>query len=534
MARKHVGPRTSNDTMTPATLNGSSAAARQRRGALTDAAVAACIFAARVAAADDSAGTAATAGASGGGGVAEVTVTANRREQNIQDVPIAIQALTGATLQQLNIENFEDAVKYLPNVTVAGGGPGQGDIYMRGLSVGPGSIQGSGAVGAFPNVAVYLDDQAVQLPNRNLDIYAADLERIEVLEGPQGTLFGAGAQAGVIRYITNKPKIDVTEGNVNAGYAYTSHGAHSSNADAMINLPLIANTLAVRAVVYNDSRGGYIDNVPGTFVRQSTDGGIHYAGYVNNVPGPPSALNSVNNNNIVARDINPVTYKGMRVGALWKLNKDWNALLMQSFQDMDAEGVFYQTPQSSGSSPQTLPDLSVQIYNPSDNRDRFENTALTVSGRIGALKLVYSGAYLVRRVEQVADYTNYARGTYADYYQCIHSTPATPGQCYSPSTTWHDHERDVHQSHEMRLSTPDDWRLRGIGGVFWENYAIHEETDWLYKTRRDSPMSVRHRERTLTIRTSVTTTKRSSMTSCEATNSGRHSPHSTLTSCQKP
>src|ERR1700736_247892 len=242
MARKHVGPRTSNDTMTGATLNVSSAAMPQRRRALTDAAVAACIFAARVAAADDAAGTAATAGASGGGGVAEVTVTANRREQNIQDVPIAIQALTGTTLQQLSIENFEDAVKYLPNVTVAGGGPGQGDIYMRGLSVGPGSIQGSGAVGAFPNVAVYLDDQAVQLPNRNLDIYAADLERIEVLEGPQGTLFGAGAQAGVIRYITNKPKIDVTEGNVNAGYAYTSHGAHSSNADAMINLPLIANT----------------------------------------------------------------------------------------------------------------------------------------------------------------------------------------------------------------------------------------------------------------------------------------------------
>ena len=482
MARKHVGPRTSNDTMTGATLNVSSAAVPQRRRALTDAAVAACIFAARVAAADDAAGTAATAGASGGGGVAEVTVTANRREQNIQDVPIAIQALTGTTLQQLSIENFEDAVKYLPNVTVAGGGPGQGDIYMRGLSVGPGSIQGSGAVGAFPNVAVYLDDQAVQLPNRNLDIYAADLERIEVLEGPQGTLFGAGAQAGVIRYITNKPKIDVTEGNVNAGYAYTSHGAHSSNADAMINLPLIANTLAVRAVIYNDSRGGYIDNVPGTFVRQSTDGGIHYAGYVNNVPGPASALNSVNNNNIAARDINPVTYKGMRVGALWKLNEDWNALLMQSFQDMDAEGVFYETPQSSGSSPQTLPDLSVQIYNPSDNRDRFENTALTVSGRIGALKFVYSGAYLVRRVEQVADYTNYARGTYADYYQCIHSTPDTPGQCYSPSTTWHDHERDVHQSHEMRLSTPDDWRLRGIGGIFWENYAIHEETDWLYKT----------------------------------------------------
>src|SRR5258705_12667751 len=117
---------------------------------------------------------------------------------------------------------------------------------MRGLSVGPTVIQGNGAVGDYPNVAVYLDEQSVQVPGRNLDVYAADIERIEVLEGPQGTLFGAGAQAGVLRYITNKPKLDVTEGKVNAGYAYTSGGDNSSNVDATINLPLIPDTLAVR------------------------------------------------------------------------------------------------------------------------------------------------------------------------------------------------------------------------------------------------------------------------------------------------
>ena len=69
----------------------------------------------------------------------------------------------------------------------------------------------SGFIGIFPNVAVYLDEQSAQLPDRNLDIYAADLDRIEILEGPQGTLFGAGAEAGVVRYITNKPKLNVTE-----------------------------------------------------------------------------------------------------------------------------------------------------------------------------------------------------------------------------------------------------------------------------------------------------------------------------------
>jgi outer membrane receptor protein involved in Fe transport len=453
---------------------------RPPRFARVDLAVAACLLAARVAAAGE-ASTAASGDSTAGVELQEITVTANRRVENAQDVPIAIQALTGEALQQLSIENFDDVVKYLPNVTMAGGGPGQSNIYMRGLSIGPGTIQGSGAVGDFPNVAVYLDDQSAQLPNRNLDIYAADLERIEVLEGPQGTLFGAGAEAGVVRYITNKPKLNVTEGDVNAGYAYTAHGDHSSNVDAMINLPLIEDTLAVRAAIYNDSRGGYINNVPGTFVRQSGDAGIHYAGYTNNIPGPASALNSVNNNNLVGNAINPVTYQGIRVGALWKINEDWTALLVQSYQDMDAQGVFYETPQASGTG-QNLPDLSVQLYNPSYDKDRFENTAITVNGKVGPLSLVYSGAYLVRNVEQVQDYTAYARGTYTDYYQCIPPSGSTAAQCYSPSATWHDQERDVHQSHELRLTTPDDWRLRAVGGIFWENYLIHEQTDWMYKT----------------------------------------------------
>jgi iron complex outermembrane receptor protein len=452
-----------------------------------DLAISACLLVSRAAPADETPALASTAPDSGQ--LSEVTVTAQRRTENLQNVPIAIQALTSQDLQQLSVENFDDVVKYLPNVTVAGNGPGQGNIYMRGLSVGPGTIQGGGAVGDFPNVAVYLDDQSVQLPGRNLDLYAADLERIEVLEGPQGTLFGAGAEAGVVRYITNKPKINVTEGNVDAGYATTAHGDPSSNADATINLPLIADTLAVRAVIYSDSRGGYINNVPGTFARENSDPSIHYANYPYGCGGAggiacqvPPGSPTVSNSNLVANAINPVTYQGLRAGALWKLNDDWSALLVQSYQNMQADGVFYETPQTSGTAPVNLPDLSVQLYNPSYDKDRFENTALTVNGRIGALNFVYSGDYLVRNVDQVQDYTNYARGTYTDYYQCVASTPAVAGKCYSPSTTWQDHERDVHQSHEMRLSTPGDWRLRAIGGIFWENYLIHEQTDWLYKT----------------------------------------------------
>jgi iron complex outermembrane recepter protein len=423
--------------------------------------------------------------------IQQITVTAQRRTENMQDVPITIQALTGETLSQLNVQTFDDFVKYLPNVTASSNGPGQGNVYMRGLSTGGAGNQGSGVVGSFPNVAIYLDEQSGQVPGRNLDVYAADLERIEVLEGPQGTLFGAGAEAGVLRYITNKPKLDVTEGSFDAGYAYTSHGDPSSNVTAVINLPLIADTLAVRGVIYDDTRGGYINNVPGTFVRSSTDPGIHYASYTNDIPAYTAGHGNINNNNLVGNAINPVTYQGLRLSALYKFNEDWNALLVQSYQDMNAQGVFYETPNSSGPAVAPnpggpvsvpLPDLSVQLYNPSFDKDRFENTSLTINGRIGPLKLVYAGSYLVRNVEQVQDYTNYARGVYADYYQCVAGANGGPGQCYSPSTTWHDTERDTHNSQELRLSTPDDWRIRGIGGLFWEDYSIHEATNWQYKT----------------------------------------------------
>jgi iron complex outermembrane receptor protein len=420
--------------------------------------------------------------------IQEITVTAQRRTENIQDVPITIQALTAETLTQLSVTTFDDYVRYLPNVTVASNGPGQGEIYMRGLSVGNAGTQSSGSIGGFPNVAIYLDEQSGQLPSRNLDVYAADLERIEVLEGPQGTLFGAGAQAGVIRYITNKPKLDVTEGNVDAGYGVTAHGDPNTDMTAVLNLPLIADTLAVRAVIYNDRRGGYIDNVPGTFTRKDTDLGIYYAH--NPGGGVPAGSPVINNASIVGNAINPVTYTGGRAELLYKINEDWNILLSQTYQNMDSEGVFYQMPYSSDGVP--LQPLEVTLFNNSYDKDDFENTAWTVNGKFGDLKAVYTGGYLVRHVNQVADYTNYARGVYADYYQCFGpgtgyavnggaGDPNLKSTCFSPSSTWRETERNEHLSNEFRLSTPDDGRLRGIVGVFYEQNKLFDQTDWLYK-----------------------------------------------------
>ena len=420
----------------------------------------------------------------------EITVTAQRRTQSMQDVPISMQAFTGQALQQLNILTFDDYIKYLPNVTSANNGPGQNEVFMRGLSAGSQASQGSSSTGLYPNVAIYLDNQSGQLPNRNLDIYAADLNRIEVLEGPQGTLFGAGAEAGVIRYITNEPKINVTEASVKAGYGTTAHGDNNSDVTAVLNLPLIAEHMAVRAVVYDDQRGGYIDNVPATFTRKNTDLGIQYANYPavnfacpdglpNNGFCVPPGSPTLNNNNLVGRAINPVSYKGIRAQLLYKFNDDWDVLLAQTYQDMHSSGVFYQQPNASDGA--ALRPLEVTLFNPAYDKDKFEMTSLTIDGRLGFLKGVYTGGYLVRNVEQSGDYTNYSRAVYAEYYQCYGKFDLTP-KCFSPRASWHTSEQNKHMQHEFRVSTPDDWRVRGIVGAFYEDNQLFDRTAWSYKS----------------------------------------------------
>jgi len=387
------------------------------------------------------------AAADSNGGIEEIVVTAQRRSESIQNVPISITALTAETLTQLNITTFDDYSKFLPSVTVANQGPGSGQIYMRGLATTQDGEQSQGATGSFPNVAVYLDDQSAQLPGRNLDIYAADIERVEVLEGPQGTLFGAGAQAGVVRYITNKPKLNQMEANANAGYGTTAHGDPSSSVDLTVNFPVLDNKLALRAVIYSESRGGYINNVPSTFTRKPTDLGIAYY-----FKGVVPTRNEVADNSLIAGNaINSVNYKGGRLSALYQVSDDWDVLVSQSYQNMEADGIFAEM--KKGSEGQALPDLSVNLFTPNVDKDRFENTAWTVNGKIGNLKTVYTGGYLVRKIDQVADYTNYTRGQYGDYYSCILPGSAQSstvygdanGGCLSPVSNYRVQERNTHK-----------------------------------------------------------------------------------------
>jgi len=137
--------------------------------------------------------------------VEEIVVTARKKSESLQDVPLAVSALRESDLEEKGVNVFEDYLLQLPGVTAGGSGPGQSTIYIRGLASTTPNLTTAGVAGLAPNVSFYLDEQPLGQPGRNLDVYAADMARIEVLAGPQGTLFGASSQAGVVRMITNKP-----------------------------------------------------------------------------------------------------------------------------------------------------------------------------------------------------------------------------------------------------------------------------------------------------------------------------------------
>ena len=194
--------------------------------------------------------------------IEEVVVTATKRAASTQDIPVAVQALDESTLDDFNINNFSDYLIQLPGITAGGSGPGQNTIYIRGVASTTPNLTTAGVAGLAPNVALYLDEQPLSQPGRNLDVYTADMARVEVLSGPRAP-FGASSQAGTVRLITNKPDPSGQYANVKIGTEFTKDGEMSNNVEGMVNLP-INDQLTIRGVVYVDKQGGYIDNVTGT------------------------------------------------------------------------------------------------------------------------------------------------------------------------------------------------------------------------------------------------------------------------------
>ena len=400
--------------------------------------------------------------------VEEVVVSATKKEKNAQDVSVTVQALESQTLKDINVSNFDEYIEYLPNVTSGGRGPGQSTIYIRGMAVDPITVLLSGAQGSTPNVALYLDEQPVTSVGRNLDVYVADMERIEVLPGPQGTLYGASSQAGTVRLITNKPKYNETEGGFNTSFFNTSGGSSSSAVDAYLNIPLVQDSWSVRGVFYNSNLGGYIDNIYGEKTLPE-----------NNPYFPSGAtLATGRNNALVEDDFNDSSYEGLRLSSKSSFGEDWEMLVQYIEQDIHADGVFDYDP--------AIGDLKVMRFFEDELKDSFNQTSITLEGRLGKLDALYTGAYLDREVEQMVDYTGYASvGPFIPYYICDYPNYTS---CGDPSLGFSGIVENTRTTHEFRVNNDNDLNdsaIKFTAGIFLDDGEIKTQDDYIYPPTAD-------------------------------------------------
>ncbi len=413
--------------------------------------------------------------------LATMEVTASKTEKrDMQEMAIAVDAVGEIEIKELNIGNFDDLSLYQPNLTQGSRGPGQATVYLRGMAIQPITVLLSAAQGTSPNVALYVDEQPVSAPGRNLDVYSTDLERIEVLPGPQGTLFGASSQAGTIRYITNKPRLLDFDAGFSVDFSATEEGDPSTGVEGFLNLPFGENA-AMRVAFYNIHEGGYIDNVAGEF---TLDPAINPESSVD--LGPDAIYTTANNQLLVEEDFNDSNYRGVRIGGLYSFSPDWSLNLQHHFQELEADGVFDYDPD--------VGDLEVQRFFPDALEDDFNQTTWTLEGRLAQLDMVYTGGYLEREIQQSVDYTGYNNaGGFIAYYTCTYDNPnyivnyginpdviTDVRTCLDPSKGAiinQDHERFTH---EFRVSTPQDQRLRFVGGIFYDDLTIETQDDYYY------------------------------------------------------
>ncbi len=425
----------------------------------------------------------------------EIIVTATKRSASTQDIPVAVVALGEDTLDELGVDVFTDYLVQLPGVTAGGSGPGQSTIYIRGVASTTPTLSVAGVAGLAPNVALYLDEQPLSQPGRNLDVYAADMERVEVLAGPQGTLFGASSQAGTVRLITNKPKIGVEEAKIKLGTSFTKGGDMSYNGEVVYNAP-VGDDTAIRAVVYYDHAGGYIDNVAGT-VTSADSARFRPASFVraNGVPvGAVRAgfqagadLSGVNfvvgdNSDVVEDNFNPADYFGFRASVLHEFNDDWSINASYGHQELDVDGVFFVDP--------NLGDLEVQRFSAEKLQDDFDNFNWTVKGRMGGLDAVYTGAFTERQADQTSDYTEYNLvGQYHPYYICDSTVTypgaaAPSGTCQSPESNIDVYSNTKVSTHELRFNTDASKRFRATVGAFYSDLSLREVVNFNYPGSR--------------------------------------------------
>lgn len=382
----------------------------------------------------------------------EIIVTAQKREENLQNVPISIQALSTKKLDQLNVADFNDFAALLPSVAFQTSSPGSAKIYMRGVaSGGDGNHSGS-----LPSVGVYLDEQPVTTIIGALDVHIYDIARIESLAGPQGTLYGASSEAGTIRIITNKPSTAGFEGRVDGEINSVAHGSFGGKLEGMVNAPLNDNA-AVRIVGWYQHDAGYIDNIPGSRSFLPVPGGI-----------------TVNNSASVKNNINEVDTYGGRVALKIDLDDNWTITPTVAGQIQKSKGRF--------GFDENLGALQVQTFSPESSRDRFVQAALTIQGKLANWDLTYAGAYLDRKINARTDYIDYAEaydslytssGGIAGYFSFINDA----GNTINPQQIIEGEDKITKLSQEFRVASPQENRFRVVAGLFYQRqtHGIHQD-----------------------------------------------------------
>ncbi|MDX1517628.1 MAG: TonB-dependent receptor [Woeseiaceae bacterium] len=377
-------------------------------------------------------------------GIEEITVTARKREESLQDVSGSIQALTGADLKRQGLVNMEDVIRFLPSVNHIGGTAGANKIIFRGVSDNPGAFI------AASSAALYIDEQPLTQFSINPEPRMVDIERVEALAGPQGTLYGDSSQSGTLRIITNKPDPTgfsaAADGMVRAG----EDSSASHEISGVLNLPLVEDKFAIRLVGFSARDGGFIDNVLGVSPMQGTR----------------------DNSDVVGDDINSVDHIGGRVSAKWFLNDNWSVTASTIFQRSEADGRNDYDP--------TVGDLQTVKFFRDTRDDEWYQGALTIEGRIGNVDITSITSYFERDIDYVFDRTEYS--AYFNYNFCsYYATYCWSGQTlYDQDTVGFNTlvQENDRFTQEVRLSASTD-KFNWVLGAFYEE----KSEDWEYRAR---------------------------------------------------
>ena len=386
-----------------------------------------------------------------------IVVTATKVEENVQDVPEAIQVLTTKAIENLSITHFEDFATKMPTVSFVSDGPTEQTFYMRGVS------DGSSANASNTSTTGYfLDDASTSYYGEIPDLHLYDIDRIEVLDGPQGTLFGAGAMSGAIRIITNKPNWNAFSAGIDLDGGKIQNAGRDTTEQGFVNIPLIEGSTALRLSGYLVHDGGFIDNV-----LESRD-------WLNGVvsTNAPWARN----------DYNTEKEYGGRAAIAQRISDSWKAVLTVYYQNQEAAGSWSQE--------LSLPPAELRKdarFGPENITDSFTDYDLNVEGDVGIGDLVYSSAFWTYPYHYTTEYSNYVQyNPFPSYYQnspsllqslTCQTGPTIEGGtdpysgCSAPNM-FYNYNAWTHQwSNELRLQSKAGGRWHWLGGLYWEKTA---------------------------------------------------------------